>query len=58
MNDDGTGRASMGDLIPVVIFGLLVAIVAVAGVKLGMLLAPRIDRLTEPGDEERRADDD
>jgi hypothetical protein len=58
MNDDGTGRASMGDLIPVVIFGLLAAIVAVAGVKLGMLLAPRIDRLTEPGDEERRADDD
>jgi hypothetical protein len=48
----------MGDLIPVAIFGLFVAIVAVAGVKLGMLLAPRIDRLTEPQDEERRADDD
>jgi NADH:ubiquinone oxidoreductase subunit 3 (subunit A) len=58
MTDDGTGRASMGDLIPVVIFGVVVAVVAVAGIRLGMLLAPRIDRLTEPHDEERRADDD
>ena len=48
----------MGDLIPVLMFGLIVTIVAVVGIRLGMLLAPRIDRLTEPGDEERRADDD
>lgn len=30
----------------------LVAIVAVVAIRLGMLLAPRLDRLTEPHDED------
>jgi hypothetical protein len=48
----------MDQLIAVVIFGLLVAALAAGGIRLGMLLAPRIDRLTEPDDEAERADDD
>jgi hypothetical protein len=38
-------------LVGVVIFVGIVVLVAVIGVRLGMLLAPRIDRLTEPKDE-------
>jgi NADH:ubiquinone oxidoreductase subunit 3 (subunit A) len=45
-------------LIAVVVFVAIVAVVAVAGVRLGMLLAPRIDRLAERTDEEQGADDD
>jgi hypothetical protein len=30
----------------------LAAIIAVVGIRLGMLLAPRLDRLTEPHDED------
>jgi hypothetical protein len=48
-------------LIELVIFGAIVAIVLVAGLRIGMLVAPRIDRLTqppEPSDEEPDADDD
>ena len=51
----------MAELLAVGIFGLVVAVVAAVGIRLGMLLAPRIDRLTEPTDEideEPRADDD
>lgn len=58
MIDDGLADAPMGDLIAVGVFALLVVVVAAAGIKIGMLLAPRIDRLTEPQDEERRADDE
>jgi hypothetical protein len=48
-------------LIELVIFVAIVAIALVAGLRIGMLLAPRIDRLTqppEPSDEEPDADDD
>jgi hypothetical protein len=38
-------------LIGVAVFAGLVVVIAVVGVRLGMLLAPRIDRLTEPHDE-------
>ncbi len=48
----------MGELTAVVVFLVVVAVVAVAGIKLGMLLAPRIDRLVEPNEEEQGADDD
>lgn len=48
----------MGELTAVVVFIAVVIVVAVVGVRLGMLLAPRIDRLTEPKDEEQGADDD
>ena len=48
----------MDALIPLVVFVLIVVVVAVVGVRLGMLLAPRIDRLTERSEEEPGGDDD
>ena len=48
----------MEPLIAVSFFIVLVVVVAVVGVRLGMLLAPRIDRLTEPTEEEPGGDDD
>ena len=48
----------MNELIAVLVFAVVVAVVAVVGIRLGMLVAPRIDRLTEPTDEEQRAADD
>jgi hypothetical protein len=41
----------MDGLIVAAVFLGLVAVVVVVGVRLGMLLAPRIDRLTGPHDE-------
>jgi hypothetical protein len=40
------------------IFLALAAIVAVAGIRVGMLLAPRLDRLTEPHEEDDGGDTD
>jgi hypothetical protein len=48
----------MEPLIALVVFALTVVVVAVIGVRLGMLLAPRIDRLTERKEEEPGGDDD
>ena len=48
----------MGGLIPVVVFGVVVVVVAAVGIRLGMLLAPRIDRLTDRTEEEPGGDDD
>ena len=48
----------MEPLIALAVFALAVVVVAVIGVRLGMLLAPRIDRLTERNEEEPRGDDD
>jgi hypothetical protein len=48
----------MDALITVALFVLIVVVVAVVGVRLGMLVAPRIDRLTEPHEEEPGGDDD
>jgi hypothetical protein len=45
----------VGDLLT---FAALVAAVAVAGIWLGMLVAPRIARLTEPHEEDDGADED
>jgi hypothetical protein len=50
--------AAMGPLIPVAVFAVVVAIVAAVGIRLGMLLAPRIDRLTDRTEEEPGGDDD
>jgi hypothetical protein len=41
-----------------VVFAGLVTIVAVVAVRLGILLAPRLDRLTEPEDEDKGGHDD
>jgi hypothetical protein len=41
-----------GDLL---VFVVLVAVFVIAGVRVGMLVAPRLDRITQPEDEE--ADD-
>ena len=48
----------MSPLIVLAIFAVVVALVAVVGVRLGMLLAPRIDRLTDRSEEEPGGDDD
>jgi hypothetical protein len=44
--------ATMGDL---VVFAVLIAVFAIVGIRVGMLVAGRLDRMTEPDDEE--ADD-
>jgi hypothetical protein len=48
----------MPDLTAVVVFIVGVAVIAGVGIWLGMLLAPRITRLTEPNEEENGGDDD
>jgi hypothetical protein len=48
----------MNPLIVIALFAVAVAVVAVVGVRLGMLLAPRIDRLTDRSEEEPGGDDD
>ena len=48
----------MQQVIVLAVFIAIVAVVAVVGVRLGMLVAPRIDRLTEPHDEAEGGDDD
>ena len=48
----------MEGLIALALFILVVVVVAVVGVRLGMLLAPRIDRLTDRSEEEPGGDDD
>ncbi|HEY6014292.1 MAG TPA: hypothetical protein VIU37_09800 [Candidatus Limnocylindrales bacterium] len=40
------------------VFLAIAAVVAVAGIRVGMLLAPRLDRMTEPHDEDDGADTD
>jgi len=47
---DGLGEA--------VVFLAAVAVIAVVAVRLGMLLAPRLDRLTQPDDEDDGGHDD
>jgi hypothetical protein len=42
----------------VIVFLGLVAIVAVVAIRLGMLVAPRLDRMTEPHDEDDGGDTD
>jgi hypothetical protein len=53
-----TAGGEMSPLIVLAVFAAAVALVAVVGVRLGMLLAPRIDRLTDRSEEEPGGDDD
>ena len=46
-----------GQLVALAVFLAVVVGMAVVGVRLGMLLAPRIGRLADRGDEEDRGDD-
>jgi NADH:ubiquinone oxidoreductase subunit 3 (subunit A) len=48
----------MGGLIALLAFIAIVVVVAVVGVRLGMLLAPRIDRWSERNEEEHGGDHD
>lgn len=48
----------MPELVAVIVFALFVAVIAVAGIRLGMLVAPRLDRLTTPAEEDTSGDDD
>jgi NADH:ubiquinone oxidoreductase subunit 3 (subunit A) len=48
----------MSALVALIIFAAIAVVVAVAGVRLGMLLAPRIDRLLGADEEEQGGDDD
>ena len=48
----------MDGLITLGVFVAMVVIVVVVGVRLGMLLAPRIERLTEREEQEQGGDDD
>jgi hypothetical protein len=41
-----------------VVFVVLAIVITVAGIRVGMLLAPRLDRMTEPHDEDDGADAD
>jgi len=45
-------------LIAVAVFASVVAVLVVGGIRLGMLLAPRIDRLSGANEEVDGADDD
>jgi hypothetical protein len=45
------------DLVAAVAFLGLVAVLVVVAVRLGMLVAPRLDRLTQPDDEDDGGDD-
>jgi hypothetical protein len=36
----------------VVLFGVLIAIFAIVGIRVGMLVSGRLDRMTQPNDEE------
>jgi hypothetical protein len=57
-DDLAAASVAMNPLIVLAIFAAGVALVAVVGVRLGMLLAPRIDRLTDRSEEEPGGDDD
>ena len=58
MNRETAWRTIVQQVIVLAVFVAIVAVVAVVGVRLGMLVAPRIDRLTEPHDEAEGDDDD
>jgi hypothetical protein len=45
----------VGDLL---IFGIAVALFAIVGVRIGMLVSGRLDRMTQPDDEEADDGDD
>ena len=48
----------MDEVIAVIVFVAIVAVLVVVGIRVGMLLAPRIGRLSEANEEVEGADDD
>ena len=42
----------------VIVFAMIVVVAAVLAIRLGMLVAPRLDRLTAPDDEDDGGHDD
>ena len=48
----------MDQLIAVVVFAAIVSVLVVVGIRVGMLIAPRIDRLSGSEEEVEGADDD
>jgi hypothetical protein len=48
----------MDGLAEVLLFVAIVLVVGVAGIRLGMLIAPRLDVMSEPHDEEAGGHDD
>lgn len=48
----------MGDLLAGIVFLIAVVLLGVVAVRLGMLLAPRLDRMTKPDDEDQGGSDD
>lgn len=48
----------MDQLIALIVFVAIVAVLVVVGIRVGMLIAPRIDRLSGSEDEVEGADDD
>ena len=48
----------MDQLIELVVFVAIVAVLIVVGIRVGMLIAPRIDRLSGSEEEVEGADDD
>ena len=48
----------MDDIVAAIVFVGLVTVLVVVAVRLGMLVAPHLDRLTEPDDEDNGAADD
>ncbi len=47
-----------GEIVAVSLFVLAVIVIAVIGLRVGMLVAPRIDRLSDGDDQVDRADPD
>lgn len=58
IDERGLAGGRVDGLIALVVFAAIVVVVVVVGIRLGMLIAPRIDRLTEPTEEEQGGDDD
>lgn len=48
----------MNGVVEVAVFAGLVAVIAVIAIRVGMLVAPRLDRVTQPPDEDDGGDHD
>ena len=58
MSRDRPHGVTMDQLIAVIVFAAIVAVLVVVGIRVGMLIAPRIDRLGGSEEEVEGADDD
>ena len=55
---DQSRPATVDQLGAVIVFAAIVAVLVVVGIRVGMLIAPRIDRLSGSEEEGEGADDD